>query len=130
MRLQRVRGGEWQVLAVCTDRGDCPLLEFLTGLEGGLVKDGRRTLKLLDRVALHGPARSTDISHQLGPGLWEFSQGRIRIFWFYDEGRLVVCSQGFVKKRQKIPASEIERAQEYQRRYLAAKTQADLEVKG
>ncbi len=130
MRLRRVRSGGWQVLAVCTDRGDCPLLQFLAEIEGGLARDGRRMLKLLDRVADHGPPRNTEISHQLGPGLWEFIQGRVRVLWFYDEGKLVICSHGFVKKRQKTPATEIERAQEYRRQYFLAKGQAALKMKG
>ena len=130
MRLRWIRTGEWQVLGICTDRGDCPLLDFLAGLEGGLVKDGRRMLKLLDLVAKHGPPRNTEISHQLGPGLWEFIQGRLRVLWFYDEGKLVICSHGFVKKRQKTPLGELERALAYRRRYLEAKRHADLDVEG
>jgi len=31
MKLQIVREGEWRVLAVCTERGDCDLLDFLEG---------------------------------------------------------------------------------------------------
>lgn len=130
MKLRRVRTGDWQILATCTDRGDCPLLDFLAGLEGGLVKDGRRMLKLFDRVANFGPPRNTEISHQLGPGLWEFIQGRLRVLWFYDEGKLVICSHGFLKKRQKTSSAELERAQQAQRRYLAAKKKGVLAVKG
>ncbi len=130
MKLRKVRAGNWQVLAICTDRGNCPLLEFLAGLEGGIDKDGRRMLRLLDRVASQGPPRNTEISHQLGPGLWEFIQGRLRVLWFYDEGRLVICSHGFVKKRQKTPPAELERAEEAQRRYLASKRRGDLTMEG
>jgi phage-related protein len=130
MRLRRVRTGFWRVLAVCSERGDCPLLEFLAGLEGGLVQDGRRMLKLLDRVSEHGPPRNTEIAHQLGPAIWEFIQGRLRVLWFYDEGNLILCSHGFVKKRQKTPAGEIERAQLCRRQYRAAKRRAHLKVEG
>lgn len=130
MKLQKVRSGQWSILATCTDRGVCPLLEFLTGLEGGLVKDGRRMLKLLDRVAHQGPPRNTTISHQVGPGIWEFIQGRLRVLWFYDDGKLVICSHGFVKKSQKTPTAEINRALKDQLRYQEAKKQAKLETEG
>ncbi len=128
MKLRIVRTGDWQVLAVCIERGDCPLLDFLAGLEGKLARDGRRMLKLLDRVATQGPPRNTELSHQLAFGIWEFIQGRLRVLWFYDEGKLVICSHGFVKKRQKTPAGEIERAQENQRRYSEAKARNDIEI--
>lgn len=87
-------------------------------------------LKLLDRVAGHGPPRNTEISHQLGCGIWELIQGRVRVVWFYDGGRLVICSHGFVKKRQKAPVGEIETARRNRRRYLEAKKRAELEVEG
>ena len=128
--MRRVRSGDWAILAVCTDRGDCPLLEFLAGLEGGVALDGRRMLKLLDRVARQGPPRNTEISHQLSSGIWEFIQGRLRVLWFYDEGKLVICTHGFVKKRQRTPQGELDRAQEHRRQYLEAKRQASLKVEG
>lgn len=128
MKLERVRTGDWQILAVCTDRGDCPLLEFLAGLEGQLARDGRRMLRLLARVASKGAPRNTQISHQLDSGIWEFIQGRIRVLWFYDQGRMIICSHGFVKKRQRTPADELERARGARRRYLESKIEGDLEI--
>lgn len=130
MKLRRVRAGTWQVLALSTDRGDCPLLDFLAALEGGLVRDGWRMLKLLDGVAEQGPPRNTEISHMLAPGIWEFIQGRLRVLWFYDEGRLVICSHGFVKRSRKTPLKELARAQSHRHRYLNAKRRAELEVEG
>ncbi|MDY7093438.1 MAG: type II toxin-antitoxin system RelE/ParE family toxin [Acidobacteriota bacterium] len=130
MKLQTVRAENWRVLAMCTERGDCPLLDFLTSLEGQLAKDGRRMLRLLARVASLGPPKNTEISHQLDPGVWEFIQGRLRVLWFYDEGKLVLCSHGFVKKQQKTPRAELERAKTMRRRYLEAKRRGNLRVEG
>ena len=56
-------------------------------------------------------------------GLYEIrvKQGSdaFRIFAFFDEGRLIVLANGFQKKSQKTPKSEIEKAlqikQEYER---------------
>jgi len=91
MRLLPIRTGEWQILAVCTPRGDCPLLEFLVGQDGGLARDARRMLRLLDRAARQGPPQNKAISHQLDREIWEFIQGQIRVLWFYDEGKMIVC---------------------------------------
>jgi phage-related protein len=47
-------------------------------------------------------------------GLYEIrvKQGReiFRIFCFFDEGKLIVLANGFQKKTQKTPKSEIEKA--------------------
>jgi phage-related protein len=130
MKLKIIRAARWRVLALCTERGDCPLLEFFSRLKGPLAKDGRRMLRLLARVASQGPPRNTEVSHQLAPGLWEFIQGRLRVLWFYDEGKLVVCSHGFVKKRQKASRAELERAMALHRQYLAAKRRGELKTEG
>lgn len=54
-------------------------------------------------------------------GLYEIrvQQGSdiFRIFCFFDEGRLVVLANGFHKKSQKTPKSEIERALKIRKEY-------------
>ena len=68
-------------------------------------------LVLLESVAAAGPPRNTDVSHQLRGEVYEFIQGRLRVLWFYDVGRVVVCSHGLVKQSRKTPPAEIERAE-------------------
>jgi phage-related protein len=54
-------------------------------------------------------------------GLYEIrvQQGSdiFRIFCFFDEGRLVVLANGFQKKTQKTPKSEIEKALKIKKEY-------------
>jgi Phage derived protein Gp49-like (DUF891) len=128
MTLRRVHGAHWDVLAVCGARGDCPLLEFLAGLEARLAMDGRAMLRLLAFVAEQGPPRNVEISHKIAGEIWEFIAGRLRVLWFYDEGRLVVCSHGFVKRTRKTPAGEIERAHAAIEAYRTAKKKGTLKV--
>lgn len=128
MRIKRVRESTWQVLALCAFRGDCPLLDFLTGLEGNLQRDGRRVLQLLERVSQYGPPRNTDICHQVGDGIWEFIQGRIRILWFYDKGKMILCTHGFVKKSQKTPRADLEQALRQRRAYELAASQGHIRI--
>lgn len=130
MRLEQVGAGRWTVLAVCSERGDCPLLEFLAGLGGDLARDGRRMLALLDRVAAGGPPRNVEISRQLAPGIWELIQGRLRVLWFYDEGRLVIATHGFVKKTRKAPAAEIERAKVGRDAYFRDRRRGNIRIGG
>jgi phage-related protein len=130
MRLERIRSGRWTVLAVCTERGDCPLAGFLSALSGDLARDGRRLLALLERVAVDGPPRNVEVSHQLAEGIWQFAQGRLRALWFYDEGRLVIVTHGFVKRSRKAPAAEIERAVVCRQAYFRDRWRRDLRIGG
>lgn len=58
-------------------------------------------------------------------GLYEIrvQQGNdiFRIFCFFDEGKLVVLANGFQKKTQKTPKSEIEKALKIKKEYEAEK---------
>lgn len=96
MKLRRVHKEQWDVLACCTDSGACDLLSFFDDLEGKLAADGARMLALLEHLAEHGPLRNDSLSHQIKPGLWQLSKGDVRVLYFYDAGRVVVCSHGFV----------------------------------
>lgn len=44
-----------------------------------------------------------------------------RVFCFFDEGRLVILLNGFAKKTQKTPRSEIEKARSLMKRYYIQK---------
>ena len=128
MKLRRVRRRQWDVLAICGPRGECPLLDFLGGLEAQLEADGRSMLRLLSFVAEQGPPHNVEVSHKIAGEIWELITGRLRVLWFYDQGRLVICSHGFVKRTRKTPRGEIERAQAAFDAYQAAKRVGSLKV--
>jgi len=52
---------------------------------------------------------------QLGSNIW-------RVFCFFDEGRLVVLLYGFVKKSQKTPKKEIDKAIRLMTQYYEEKS--------
>ena len=128
MKLRRVRRSKWDVLAICSPRGDCPLLDFLAGLEAQLAMDGRSMLRLIEFTAEQGPPHNFEVSHKIAGEIWELVAGQLRVLWFYDEGRLVICSHGFVKRTRKIPIGEINRAQSSCDAYRLAKKAGRLKV--
>jgi len=128
MNLLLVSKGFYTVYAVAKSREHCELLEFLEGLGQTLQKDSDRMLALLDRVAMEGPPRNTEISHQIKGKLFEFIQGRLRVLWFYDEGRLIICTSGFVKKGQKTPRGEIDHAIQLMNAYFEGKKREQIRI--
>ena len=130
MNLLLVSKGFYTVYAVAKSREHCELLEFLEGLGQTLQKDSDRMLSLLDRVAIEGPPRNTEISHQIKGKLFEFIQGRLRVLWFYDEGRLIICTSGFVKKGQKTPRGEIDHAIQLMDDYFEDKKKSQIQIYG
>ena len=46
-----------------------------------------------------------------------------RVFSFFDEGRLIILLNGFQKKSQKTPRSEIELAEKLKKQYFYEKSE-------
>jgi phage-related protein len=130
MHLLLVSKGFYTVYAVAKSRERCELLEFLEGLGQTLQKDSDRMLALLSRAATEGPPRNTEISHQIKGKLFEFIQGRVRVLWFYDEGRLIICTGGFVKRGRKTPRGEIDHAIQLMNDYFGDKKKAQIQIYG
>ena len=85
-------------------------------------------LALIQKAATSGPQRlKVGVeSKDLGDGIFEFrrrpsSGAHLRVLWFYDRGRIVVCTHAFVKAGKKTPPREIEKAQRIRERYLREK---------
>jgi phage-related protein len=53
----------------------------------------------------------------------EFESNIYRIFCCFDEGRLVILFNGFQKKTQRTPRSEIEKALQLKKEYFKSKFQ-------
>ena len=73
--------------------------------------------------------RSSELFKKLdgGSDLWEFRtlynglQYRFLAFWDEQEKRLVVATHGFVKKTWKVPAKEIQKAEQLRKLYYETK---------
>jgi phage-related protein len=128
MKLRLVYRDRWVLYAVCTDRGDCPLLEFLSSEDSSshLAKTKRQMLRRLEAIARSGVPQSPEISHQISGDVWQIGKGDLRVLYFYDRNRIIILSHGFVKKSRKTPQSEIQRAQEALQRYRAERDRIEI----
>ncbi|MEI6677824.1 MAG: type II toxin-antitoxin system RelE/ParE family toxin [Mariniphaga sp.] len=52
----------------------------------------------------------------------KFIRDIYRVFSFFDKGRLIILINGFHKKTQKTPKSEIELAEKLKKQYFDEKT--------
>ncbi|MEQ8966187.1 MAG: type II toxin-antitoxin system RelE/ParE family toxin [Azospirillaceae bacterium] len=84
-------------------------------------------LQAFRRAAQRGPRHVPGTKPLTGrDGLFEFRRGQLRVLWFYDQDRVVICSHGFVKKSGKAPPRELDRAEASRDRYFAAKQRREL----
>jgi phage-related protein len=133
MKLVRIARERWDVLAVVTPRDRCQVLDFLGGPEASQ-RVARRHLLFFLRFILPetGPPRdNADLCKSLGEGIFELRRQpkgpKLRVLFFYDDGRRIVCTNAFVKA-ERTPRSEIELARDLRKRYFEAKFHRELHI--
>ena len=99
--------------------GKCPIQEFIDSLPGKVAQKTVWVLKLLEDLEI---VPSSYFKKLVGTEeIWEcriqFGSNTYRIFCFFIDNS-VVLTHGFVKKSQKTPVGEIERAEAYRRDFL------------
>jgi phage-related protein len=107
------------VLFYKTIDGRCPVQEFLDSLPGKVSQKIVWVLRLLEDMDIVPASYFKKLAGT--EDIWEcriqFSSNAYRIFCFFMNNS-VVLTHGFVKKSQKTPAGEIERAEAYRRDFL------------
>ena len=101
--------------------GTKPVGEFIKSLELKLRAKVVANLNLLEE---YGNKAREPLSKELDDGIFELrvkeGSNIVRILYFFDKDKIIVATNGLVKKRQKTPPNEIElakkRRDDYHRR--------------
>ena len=98
--------------------GEKPVERFIDSLE---LKMRVKALGSIDILAEFGNALREPYSRAIGKGLFElrikFASDITRVFYFFYIYKRIVVTNGFVKKTQKTPSSEISLAMKYKADY-------------
>jgi len=109
------------VIFYTTIDGKCPVREFLDSLSGKVAQKLLWTLKLLEDLEFLPSIYFKKLAGT--DGIWEcrvqYSSNIYRIFCFFDTHSVVILTHGFIKKTQKTPRQEIERAEKYRKDFLS-----------
>ena len=94
--------------------GDVPFDEFLSSLPAKLQAKVIRDLELLEQ---YGNSLREPYSKYLEDGIYELrtkvSTDITRSLYFFFDGKKIIITHGFIKKQQKTPQSEIDKAKKY-----------------
>jgi len=126
--VEYLRGDKLRILLIDCQQDKWDVAPFLERLRRDGNKDYYQLCALLDRTASHGVVwndfKTKRLKGTQAKPLCEFkARGGTRILWFFaeDENDVIVCTHAFSKKKDQMPATEIERAQERRRLYYEAK---------
>jgi len=108
-----------KVIFYRTTNGKCPVEEFLDSLPGKAAQKVVWVVKLLEDLDVIPAIYFSKMSGT--DNIWEcrIKQGSniYRIFAFW-KGNEIILTHGFIKKTQKTPSNEIEKAENYKKDYL------------
>ena len=102
--------------------GTRPAEEFILSQDNKMQAKLFMTLEFLEDK---GPLLREPYSKSLGDGIFEVraKQGSdiSRVLYFFVVGKKIILTNGFVKKTQKTPPGEIDRAKRYRKDYHSRK---------
>ncbi|MBC8876062.1 MAG: type II toxin-antitoxin system RelE/ParE family toxin [Planctomycetes bacterium] len=126
--LRELRRGHAAAIFAMGTEEECQVLDFLQELAKDDPGEAARTWALIKRTADHGtPRAETKCRFFRKIKVFEFkTRGGVRVMAFWDEDQVIICSHGFVKKSQKTPKTQLERATTLRNEYLTAKTNGQL----
>ena len=110
---------EFEIVFYKTASGDTPVEDFLDSLND---KMRAKMLLSIRIIKEYGFMTRLPYSEELEDGIFELrakaGSDISRILYFFVLGRRIVLTNGFIKKTQKTPRSEIERAKRYRADFL------------
>lgn len=102
--------------------GTQPAKDFINSLDIKMQAKMVRTIQILQD---NGTALREPYSKPLDGGIFELrakvGSDISRVLYFFFVGKKVILTNGFIKKTQKTPATEIDRAKSYRDEYLSRK---------
>lgn len=104
------------------DDGSKPVGQFIRSLD---VKMKAKVVSDLHRLEMLGNEARAPLSKHLEDDIFElrsvFGNDIVRILYFFDGDQIIIATNGFVKKQQKTPRSEIQLAKKREAIYLKRK---------
>ena len=99
-------------------KGKCPTIEFLDELQ---TKVRAKVVKWIDKLKEEGPNLPRPYADTVRDKIRElrvgFGSNEYRFLYFFFKRRIIITN-GFLKKTDKVPEGEIERAERYMKDFL------------
>ena len=79
-------------------------------------------MALIRRVADYGnPENETRFTHE-EDGIYAFKDGQVRVYCFFDKCRIIILTNGDIKKRDKADPNELKKAKKLRKAYLEGRS--------
>ncbi len=108
-----------EIIFYKTEKGDCPIEKFLDSLSAKQAKKITWVLQIVESIGIVPDQyfKKLDGTDDIWEVRVDFGGNTFRLLGFFDKGNLIVLTNGFAKKKQKTPASEIDLAEQRKKDY-------------
>jgi len=109
-----------EILFYETETGEKPVEQFLDSLDG---RQAQKVIWVMKLIKEHEKVPTTYFKKlKATDDIWEvraqLGNNTFRLLGFINDGNLIILTNGFQKKIQKTPKSEIELAEKRKKKYL------------
>lgn len=108
------------IIFYTTTDGKCPVRDFLDALSGKAAQKVTWVLRLLEELDVIPAVYFKKLTGS--DEIWEcriqFGSNAYRLFCFFMKSEVIVLTHGLIKKTQKTPKSEIEKAEACRKDFL------------
>lgn len=124
MFLRRLRDGAWKILAIDDGRSD-NLETFLVDCERATDVDQLEALfDEIENGNLNPRMLPKKKCHHVAEKIWQLTQRKVRILWFYDKDHTIIVCLAFIKMTDKTPNAKKKRAIALRNQYFEEKQAA------
>lgn len=113
--------GNFELVPYISENGRNYFQEYMDELKSSKPFLYKKTISSLEFLKLYGNRSREPLSKKLDDNLFELrsesKEGWSRIFYFFDKGKVIILANGFDKKSDKTPQSELDRAKELKKDY-------------
>lgn len=110
---------EFEIIFYDKPDGTEPAKDFILSLDD---KMKAKVLSLLELLSVNGSKFREPYSKHIVDGIFELrakvGSNISRVFYFFVIGKKIIITNGFIKKTQKTPKSEIELAKKYRNEFI------------
>jgi hypothetical protein len=129
VRLLVIVRAEWLVVATVDARGGCPVRRFLEQLLRDAPAEHSHVIARLRELAKRGRVTDERKARHLGDGIYELkTRGGVRVLYFVDEGRVIVCTDALKKPKPRQLSWLITRSVTVRASYLNAQRVGALRI--
>jgi len=111
---------EFEIIFYDLPNGDEPAKDFILSLDKKMRAKMIRTIEMLQN---NGYELREPYSKHLNEGIFELrakvGSDISRVLYFFIIGRKIILTNGFIKKTQKTPYDEIDKAKSYRKEFLS-----------